>query len=66
MATLRKVLKAPFGLTIPKPMLQLGAEIIGTETELVLKSRNVIPGRLIQHGFQFKFDTLEKTFKDLT
>jgi len=66
MATLRKVLKVPFGLPVPKPMLQLGAKIIGTETELVLKSRNVIPERLIQYGFGFKFDTLEKTFKDLT
>lgn len=66
MATLRKVLKVPFGLPIPKPMLQLGAKIIGTETELVLKSRNVIPVRLLQHGFQFEFDIIEKTFKDLT
>jgi len=65
MAALRKVLNVPFGLPVPKPMLQLGAKIIGTETELVLKSRNVIPKRLLENGFEFKFGDLENTLKNL-
>jgi hypothetical protein len=65
MAALRKVLKVPFGFPILTPMLQLGATIIGTETELVLKSRNVIPKRLLENGFEFGFGNLEKALKNL-
>lgn len=66
METLRKALQVPAGFAINKKMLEFGAKIIGTETELVLKSRNVIPKRLEENGFQFTFGTLETAFKDLT
>jgi NAD dependent epimerase/dehydratase family enzyme len=36
-------------------MLEFGAILIQTETELILKSRRVIPGRLLAHGFRFDF-----------
>lgn len=65
MKQLRKSLGFPFGFPTPTPILELGAKIMGTEPELVLKSRNVIPERLLQKGFYFQFDTLDKTFKDL-
>lgn len=65
MSELRKSLKMPIGIPTPKPILKIGAKIIGTETELVLKSRNVIPERLQENGFEFEFDTLEKAFKNL-
>ena len=65
MQLLRKEMKMPFGLPTPTFLLKIGAKIIGTETELVLKSRNVIPERLLKNGFKFEFDTLEKTFKNL-
>ncbi|UOE94648.1 TIGR01777 family oxidoreductase [Alkalihalobacillus sp. LMS39] len=55
------VMNRSFGLPAPKWMLELGAVFIKTETELVLKSRWVLPERLQQEGYQFKFDTLEKT-----
>ena len=66
MYELRKVLKIPIGIPTPKLLLKIGAKIIGTEPELVLKSRNVIPKRLQEIGFEFKFDTLYKTFKNLS
>ncbi|TGD57036.1 TIGR01777 family oxidoreductase [Flavobacterium humi] len=65
MRLLRKEMKMPFGTVITKSMLEFGAKIIGTETELVLKSRNVIPKRLQENGFEFTFDTLQKTFRNL-
>lgn len=65
MSELRKSLKMPIGIPTPKPILKIGAKIIETETELVLKSRNVIPERLQENGFEFEFDTLEKAFKNL-
>ncbi len=66
MKTLRHVLKVPFGISHPIPLLKLGAEIIGTESELVLKSRNVIPERLLKNGFKFTFTNIENALIDLT
>lgn len=66
MKKLRIALKVPFGIAQPEWLLEFGAKFIQTETELVLKSRNVIPKRLQENGFTFKFNTLEKTFKNLT
>lgn len=65
METLRKRMDVPFGLPAPKPLLELGATVIKTETELVLKSRWVIPERLEQEGFVFAFQTLDSAFKDI-
>lgn len=65
MALLRKAVKVPFGIPINETLLKLGAILIRTEPELVLKSRNVIPKKLQQNGFQFEFDTLEKALKNL-
>lgn len=65
MKKLQKAIGIPFGLHIPKSLLEFGAKIIKTETELVLKSRNVIPKRLTENGFEFEFSDLEKTFKNL-
>lgn len=63
--TLRKVLKVPFGIPQPAWLLEFGALLIGTETELVLKSRYVISKRLKDEGFEFKFPTIEAALQDL-
>ena len=65
MKKLQKAIGIPFGLPISKPILEFGAKIIKTETELVLKSRNVIPKRLTENGFEFEFADLDKTLKNL-
>jgi uncharacterized protein len=65
MKILRQTIKMPIGIPIPEFLLKFGAKIIKTETELVLKSRNVIPQRLQENKFQFEFDTLEKAIKNL-
>jgi len=65
MTILRKSVGVPFGVSISELLLRIGSIIIKTESELVLKSRNVIPKRLLENGFQFKFDTLEKALKNL-
>ena len=36
-------------------MLEIGAVFMRTETELILKSRRVVPARLLEHGFRFKY-----------
>jgi NAD dependent epimerase/dehydratase family enzyme len=48
-----------------KWMLAIGAFFMRTETELVLKSRRVIPGRLLESGFVFQFPTWPEAATDL-
>ncbi len=56
---LRTKLKMKVGINTPKWLLQLGAIFIGTEPELLLKSRKVFPEKLLKSGFTFKTDTFE-------
>lgn len=66
MKAMRTAVGMPFGLPLPKWLLEIGAILIGTETELILKSRRVIPKRLIESGYQFRFTDIESALKDLT
>ncbi len=50
---LRDAVGAPFGLPTAAWMLEIGTRAMQTETELVLKSRRVTPGRLLAAGFEF-------------
>ncbi|KKI93493.1 NAD-dependent epimerase [Bacillus sp. SA1-12] len=65
MTLLRTEMNVPFGVPSPKWMLEIGAILIKTETELVLKSRWVIPERLEREGYTFTFNTLQKTLRDI-
>jgi uncharacterized protein (TIGR01777 family) len=65
MQTLRQVMKAKIGLPSPAWLLEIGAVIINTETELILKSRWVIPEKLLEAGYTFKYPTLESALKDI-
>lgn len=58
MRHMRAAFGAPFGLPEPEWLLELGGRIIGTEPELVLKSRWVHPGVLLASGFEFRFPEL--------
>lgn len=63
MLAIRKALHKPIGLPAPKWLLEIGAWLIGTETELILKSRWVIPRRLIESGFTFKYPHINGAIK---
>jgi uncharacterized protein (TIGR01777 family) len=65
MQALRKAWGAWIGLPASKWMLEVGAMILRTESELMLKSRRVVPGRLLRCGFQFQFTDWSKAAKDL-
>ena len=65
MATLRDAWEMPNGLPAPKPLLELAALVMRTETELVLKSRRVVPARLLEAGFQFEFPHWAHAAEDL-
>ncbi len=65
MRELREAAGIPLGLPAAGWMLEVGARLLGTETELILKSRRVIPCRLLGGGFHFRFPTWREAAGDL-
>ena len=65
MELMRKYVGVSVGLPTPAWLLKMGAVIIKTETELVLKSRWVIPERLLNAGFEFKYPTMAEALKNI-
>lgn len=65
MRVLREAWGTRLGLPASEWMLEIGTYLMRTETELVLKSRRVIPGRLLQDGFQFAFPDWNDAARDL-
>ena len=61
----RRVCGLPIGLPAAGWMLEIGAFFMRTETELLLKSRRVVPGKLLASGFQFSFPGMEAALRDL-
>ena len=65
MAALRRAAGVPIGLPATAWMLEIGARAMRTETELILKSRRVVPGRLRDAGFAFDYPTWPEAAQDL-
>lgn len=65
MRELRAAYGMPIGLPAAKWMLEAGAVFLRTETELILKSRRVVPGRLRDAGFHFQFPDWPAAARDL-
>ena len=65
MRALRSAWGVPFGLPATEWMLELGAFILQSETELILKSRRVVPAKLLQSGFGFEFPTWPEAAREL-
>ncbi len=65
MQGLRKALRATLGLPVPGWALEIGAFFMRTETELILKSRRVVPGRLLASGFKFSHPHWPAAAKEL-
>ncbi len=65
MAGLRTAWGMPIGLPATEWMLAIGAVAMRTETELVLKSRRVTPGKMLASGFEFEFPVWPDAAQDL-
>ncbi|SJN35701.1 Cell division inhibitor [Microbacterium esteraromaticum] len=63
MATVRRALGVRFGPPMPRWMLEIGALGIRTETELILKSRWVLPEKLVDAGYEFRYPTLGEAIR---
>lgn len=65
MRMLRCACHVPFGLPASRWMLEVGTWLLRTESELVIKSRRVVPARLLAKGFEFQFPRMELAVADL-
>jgi uncharacterized protein len=65
METLRNAWGIPYGCPTTELMLEVGACLLGSETELILKSRRVIPAKLLGSGFEFAFPHWAEAAKEL-
>jgi len=65
MQNLRAAWGTRIGLPATEWMLEIGAFALRTETELILKSRRVVPGRLLESGFAFEFPSWAEAAQDL-
>ncbi len=65
MAILREAWGMPNGFPAPALLIELAAIFLRTESELVLKSRRVVPGRLLEAGFRFQFPEWVDAAEDL-
>jgi len=65
MRILRNAAGVRIGLPATRLMLEAGAFFMRSETELILKSRRVVPGRMLEAGFDFVFPQWEEAARDL-
>jgi uncharacterized protein len=65
MRELRDAWGVRVGLPATKWVAELGAFVIRSDTELLLKSRRVVPGRLLAAGFDFRYGTWPQAARDL-
>lgn len=65
MRELQETCGVPVALPTSRPLLEVGAFLMRTEPELVLKSRRVVPARLLQSGFTFEYPHWPDAARDL-
>jgi uncharacterized protein len=65
MAELRKAWGIRLGMPSPAWILEIGAVFMQTESELILKSRRVVPGKLLGEGFVFNYPDWKIAARDL-
>jgi len=65
MRIIRRELRVPFGLPATRRMLEIAAFVHRTEAELIIESRRVAPGRLLEAGFQFRFPRMEDAVREI-
>ncbi|MBL7931633.1 MAG: TIGR01777 family oxidoreductase [Bacteroidia bacterium] len=65
MSKIRNVMKMPFGIPSPAVVLKMGAFIIGTDAELILKSCWALPEKILKEGYVFRYPSLEEAVKEI-
>lgn len=66
MGELRSALHRPWSPPTPKPLVHIGALLMGTDPALALTGRRCVPRRLLDEGFAFEHPRFGDTVSDLT
>lgn len=65
MKSLRRAWGTRIGLPATTQMASIGAWVMRSDPELLLKSRSVVPGRLAESGFEFEYPSWQPAAEDL-
>jgi len=65
MRIMRDAIGVPIGLPANRLMLELGAFVLRTETELMIKSRRVVPKKLLDEGYEFRYPKFDRAVREL-
>ncbi|MBL7713557.1 MAG: TIGR01777 family oxidoreductase [Chitinophagaceae bacterium] len=65
MATLRNVMRMPLGIPAPAFAIKVGTALLGIESDLVLKSLWVLPKRLTEANYPFRYQHLQEALEDI-
>jgi uncharacterized protein len=65
MRELRRRLRRPWATPTPRPLVNLGAWLMGSDPAIALTGRRCVPARLLEAGFAFRFPNLESALDDL-
>lgn len=65
MSAFRKSVNMEIGIPAPKFLVKVAAVFIRTEPSLILNTTNIYPGKLINTGFEFKYDCIDKAIHNL-
>jgi uncharacterized protein (TIGR01777 family) len=65
MRALREAWEVPNGLPAPSLLIWIGALVLRSAPELVLKSTRAVPGRLLKAGFEFEFPEWPEAAEEL-
>lgn len=61
----RQALHVPIGIPAPALFVQIGGALIGTEAELLLTGRRVVPAKLLRDGFDFKYNEVKQALTNI-
>lgn len=65
MTAMRKAIGVSIGFALPTPLLTIGGTIIGTEPYLILDGRRIVPSRLLESGFTFRYAKIQDALTNL-
>lgn len=66
MKSVRKAVHMPLGIPAPALGIRIGAALMGIEADIILKSLYVIPQRLTEAGFQFRYPNIDEALAEIT
>lgn len=61
----RQAMRVPIGIPAPALFVKIGGALIGTEAELLLTGRRVVPAKLLREKFEFRYDNIDAALHNI-